>query len=121
MKTVAALRTETKLFNSFNEYKEYLNAIPEHPLSLSYKEKNVKNELELIEKFGIHKTTVVIAKVGDKLFRVAGNETVKALNQANTELFEASNENYAVIITGLDKEEQIKDMVEGIKVQYSFY
>ena len=120
MSTVAALKTETKLFNSFNEYKEYLSAIPEHSLSMPYKEKNVKNELELIEKFGIHRTTVVIVKVGDKLFRVVGNETVKALNQANTELFEARNKNYAVFITGLEKEEQIQDFVEGIKVQYSY-
>lgn len=120
MSKVAELKTGIKLFNSFNKYKEYLNALPEHPLSMPYKEKNVKNELELIEKFGIHRTTVVIVKVGDKLFRVVGNETVKALNQANTELFEARNKNYAVFITGLEKEEQIQDFVEGIKVQYSY-
>ena len=113
-------KTKTKLFNSFKEYTDYLNAIPIHDLSVPFTTKDVKQEIELIEKYGIQKKTIIVAQIGEKKYRVFGNDTVQALNEANTELLEEGAANHTLVVTVLEKEEHIKGLIEGVKIQYSF-
>jgi hypothetical protein len=119
MNVEAVVKSICKLFDSLKEYKDFLNAIPEHKDSMTYRSRDVLAQQELIQKFGLIRKDVIVAKIGDKLYRVFGNDTLKAVNSCDTTVLEESYENYLIFIVELTNEEAINDFVEGVDIQYS--
>jgi len=108
-----------KLFETLAGLKDFVGSIPEHKDGISITSKDVKNEMDFINKFNFMRKEIIIAKIGEESFRVFGNDTYEIIMNHSIEK-QLEQVNFVVHIVELRNKKGIKELVKNIKIQYSY-